>query len=541
MDALLAVFFMLTEAVKASGFARFVAKAKSLKQKVVKPFGKGADPDPKFDTRGKVFQHPEYLMATNRSIEVKRFVATPMEKQKGFLDYNNIYIDKVWTLAFFEKQFVSNSDVIRDVRKKKVKPPPKPNHKTMFKAQLELLELWIVLLNIQDFIKDFLEAEFSKEVSRYHEDALMLLANVRDASKPVDLRQLEQFLTRDLRLVRIAVLGTASEFQFYSAAADEPVRIFFSMDIRDLGVDLLQAYETSSAKVADGKLKGRRLLEQTFRSTDDITQRRRLTYELVVQTFGRYYALLKHSAKVKRTDGRAEARKAFGPGLELTPELPDFEKAVQIMLGGDEVFVAADPRFEAYEHKIVADLDTTTYKGRLNMRTSVSYSKVPASAEREKVQLSHHQAMTEADAALSVLKDLERMHRRIERLIEKLEQNEKKKDDAPKFAERLKKLRLMKLFIRVHWGNPRVLPPKEFARLIGTLRTLGINAVDDKDRQLVDYEGTIVNRKELQKEATALEDAVSARVGRDNVRIEPPPLYGRKPPKPKPDDGKKRP
>jgi len=541
-EGLFTVFLMLTEAVKAAGFARFVAKAKTLKTSPGKRFGKGADPDRKFDSRGKAFDNKEYMMATNRSIEVKRFVAAPIGNHEGLLDYNNIYIDTVWTVAFFPKQFVSNPDVVRDVRKKRVTRPPKPNLKMTFDAQKELLELWLVLLNIQDFIKDFLESEFDSDVGRQHDDAIALLPKVRDISKPLNPSEVEQFLTRDVRLVRIAILNTASEFQFYAGVSDHPARIFFSMDIRDLGVDALQAYETSSAKIADGNLKGKKLLAQTFRSTDDITERRRLTYTYVLQTFGRYHNLLAHSAK--RTDGKAEARKAFGAGLEMTPDLPDFDKAVQIMLGGDEVFVAADPRFEAYVHLIVKDLDsattrsTATGKVRLNMRTSVAYSEVGASEKREVAQLSHHQAMAAADEATGILKELERANRRIERLIEKLEANDKKKADAPKFAEKLAKLRLLKLFVRVHWGKPKLLSAKQFVRLLTDLRTRGLGAVDGDDRQLIDYEGKVVDAKQLVKEATQLEEAVRKRVGKDNIRIEPPPLYPRKPKREDPDKDK---
>lgn len=528
------VFLMLTEALKAAGVARFIAKGGTLKKKAAKQFVKGIGPDRGFDSRGKLFQHPEFLDASNKSIAIKRFVLTPPSNDNLYLDYNHVYIDKVWTLAFWPRQFTSNPDVIRDVRKKKLVEPKLPDHKTTFKAQKEVLELWLVTLNILDFIKDFKNAELTTDVLQYHGEAVKVLENVRDAGKPIDQRRLEDFLTKDLRQKQIAVLHTASEFQFYAAAADYPRRIFFSMDIRDMGVEVLQLYEGSAGRIGDGKLRDRPLLEETLRSTDDMVERRRLTYDHVVQAFGRYYALLANSARLRRTDGSKEARAAFG--ADISEKLPPFEQAVQVMLGGDEVFVAAHPYFAAYVHNIIGELATTTYKDRgLNMRVCVAYSSagLPRQGQtpREAVQESHHQAMKLADEAHGVLKVLERTQRRIERLIEKLEHNPKKKPDAPKFAERLKKLGLVRLFVRVHHARTMVLSPTAFARAIRSLAAGECHGVE-----LVDFNGNTLDCPRLLKEAEALEKAVADRVGRDNVRTEPPPMYGKKPKKPKDDD-----
>ena len=57
------------------------------------------------------------------------------------------------------------------------------------------------------------------------------------------------------------------------------------------------------------------------------------------------------------------------------------------------------------------------------MRAAVAYSiaeKVEEAEQRKANQISHNQAMELADGAPNILKELERTHRRIERLIEKL-------------------------------------------------------------------------------------------------------------------------
>lgn len=185
-----------------------------------------------------------------------------------------------------------------------------------------------------------------------------------------------------------------------------------------------------------------------------------------------------------------------------------------------------------YPRRIVFSMDIRD-RG-LNMRTCVAFSKAktvdPGPKQREANQRSHHQAMKLADEAHRVSKHLERTQRRIERLIEKLEQNPKKKPDAPKFAEKLKNLGLMKLFVRVHHGIPAVLGPREFARVIGRLKV-----GDCKDVELVDFNGEPLDCHQLMNDAAALENAVRDKVGKDNIRLEPLPLYGRKPKKEKDD------
>jgi hypothetical protein len=526
-DATVTIFLMLTEALKAAGVGRFIAKGASLKSKPVKQFVKGVDPDKKFDTRGKLFDQGQFLKASNRATAMKRFAVQQPSNDNLYLDYNHIYIDTVWTVAFWERQFVSNPDMIRDVRKKKLVEPKLPDRKQTFKAQKELLELWLVTLNILDFVKDFTITDLGDGVTPYHNDAVRVLQNVRDTGRPIDQKQLEHFLTEDVRRRRMSVLHTASEFQFYASAADHPMRIFFSLDIRDLGVEVLQLYEGSNARIGDRSLEGRRLLDETLRSTDDVVRRRRATHQFVIEVFKRHHTKLADKATWGRTGGggRQPALKAFGSGLNTNPDLPGFDEAVQVMLGGDEVFIAAHPYLAGSIHEIVSDLDS---KG-LNMRACVAFSGTPGvpkkgQTPREAAQESHHQAMKLADESHGVLKRFERAHRRIERLIEKLDDNPAKRADVPVFTRKLSALGLLRLFVRVHHAKTQVLTARAFAQLIQSLR-----AGECRGIELVDFFGQEVDCDRLLKDAEALEKAVREKVGKDNVRTEPPPMYGKKP------------
>ena len=531
-DVLLAIFLLLTQAMKGAATARYVAKGRSLKIRAVKPFGRKAGPDKRADPRGKVFDQRTVLGVARTSPDIKTFVLKPPQDHVAMLEYNTIYVDTVWTVAFFRHQFAGNPDVIRDVRKKRLVPPPRPNIKLTFKAQKEILELWIVVLNLVDFVKDFLQREFARELHSQHELAVRVLDNLRDPATPVDRRQTEAFLTRDLRARKLAVLGTASEFQFYAAAADHPARIVFMMDVRDLGVDVLLMHDAALARILDGRMADRRLLEETVRATELVTEMRRFTYDQVVATFGRYHAALKRSAALRRTDGSKEAARAF---RKASGPLGAFEDDVQIMLGGDEMMVAAHPRFAAYVHDIVRELSETVLGpgtvgpdarvgGKvLSIRAGVAFSLAQTPGDRRQHQLAHHKAMRLADESHGLLKDLERRDRRIERLIDKLEDNPKKKDQAPPFRKRLTELRLTKLFTRVQHGNPRVLPMRRIEPLVRALRGGRLPRRDRGLVELVDHQGNVIDHAQLVKTAEALEQAVRKKVGRDNVHVDNPP------------------
>ena len=156
-----------------------------------------------------------------------------------------------------------------------------------------MLEFWLVILNLLDFLKDFLLGEFRKELVAYHDEGYQL----KDHLQFLDVRyvgnfweRLEHFLTHDLRDVQISVLGTASEFEFYCFAMDRKDLIFFSMDIRDLGVDLLMWYEDSNEEIKNkpNSYEGIKLMEETFRASDPINAQRRFTYDQVVKIFEKY-------------------------------------------------------------------------------------------------------------------------------------------------------------------------------------------------------------------------------------------------------------
>ena len=432
--ALDVTYLLVTESLKGAGLARLVAKGLAVKSSAAKSFAKGMKADARgLDPRGKEYQSAPYLAATRKAGDIKKLMTTPYNRDRP-ADYYHIYVETVWTFSFlkYRRWFVGNPEVIRAVRKKSLEQPRLRDGNIKYNAgtQRELLEFWLVVLNMLDFVKDFLSPEFRTALARHQADALAAHAELRRRPfAKLDWPRLERLLTNDFRQSqRIAVLGTTSEFQFYSYAADYSARIFFSMDIRDLGVALMLVYENSNEEIEHSKYTDIKLMEETFRSTDPICEQRRFTYDQVVDVFRKYWAIVGKSPAATMASA---AQKAFG--VDVQGPFPAFTRAVQVMLGGDEVFVAAHPYFASVVHQIINDLDRIPLaSGTLNVRTAVAYSNAArGQSQRELNQKSHNQAMTLADAAPATLKRLEATHRRIHRLIEKLEENPKKKDLAP--------------------------------------------------------------------------------------------------------------
>jgi hypothetical protein len=308
------------------------------------------------------------------------------------------------------------------------------------------------------------------------------------------------------------------------------------MDVRDVGVETALLYDATTNRILDEKLTGRRLLEATVQATEPINHMQRFTYDFVTQVFGRYHGLLKHSATVRRTDGSLEAARAF---KKASSPLGAFEDDVQILLGGDEVMVACHPRFAAYVHNIVEELSATFLgpgRGRvMGTRWGVAFS-LAVPPGRKEHQLAHNQAMRLADESHGLLKDLERRQRRMERLIQMLQDNPKKEKEAPQFQALLDGLKLRRHFARTSHGNPTRLPAKRLLPLIAALRDGRLPTQDGQIVELVDFNGKVVDHKDLVKRADALEAKIRKKVGRDNVRVETPPVF--KIPLPKPDKDK---
>ncbi len=537
------VFQLLTESLKGAGMARFAAKGKAMKKWVSRDMARnrGVDsPDKGHDPRGRVYRSDPFLKVLKAADDIKDLMAKPPHRDAP-VDYHAIFVDTVWTTTFlpYKRLYFGNPDVIRDVRKRALVAPTfkkGEGQKLNFTAQREMLELWLVTLNAIDFVKDFVSTEYPRFVDLYHAEALLVLEQLLDKGQDVDWPRLARFLTRDFRQGSepVSLQGTASEFQFYSHAADQQEQVFFMLDIRDLGVELMAFYETAQMTITDDRLAGLDLMVETFRSTDAIVVRRRFTYDKVVEAFKKRYP------EAAGAGSRAAAGKAFGTALRTEGAMPPFRDSIRVMLGGDEVFVAAHPYYARCAHAIIADLASPTIAVQdrpLNLRAGVGYSTAarapgpaPAGndvsdAQRRENQKAHDKVLKLATDSLTMLKPLERTQRRIERLIEMLEANDQKKDLAPPHRRKLADLRLLEVYARVMHGYPKQLSTATYARLHRLLRAGDLRgALATKLFELVDFAGNVVDEPTLTRRAAELEAAVRRDVGKDNVHVDGPPV-----------------
>ncbi len=526
------VYLLVTEAMKGAALGRYAAKATTVKTRIVKQLaakpGVRAD-DKEKDPRGKEYDWKAYLRASALAQTIKDSMVKG-DLSGTRMELNAIYVNTAWTFAFFlyKNLYWGNPEVVRDARKKKLEQAPLTdgNVTTTFLVQKDLLELWLVILNMIDYVKSFESAEFDNLLLSYHDKARRSyseLAELPAAARGIDWDNLQFVLTHDVRQhMTLAVIATASEYQFYSIASDYQQRVIFSLDIRDMGVELMLLYEYTNRTVVHDKLSDLDLLNATFRATDPIDVRRRATYDVVVAIFRKYYDQLQRNPAAA-----ASIARQFFDGASLGP-LGSFEQAVQFMLGGDEVYIAGHPLFAAVTPALLGELDRATFATDrpVDLRASVAFSDAataPAGDQRETTQLSLQDALKHADLAPGTLKELERINRRILRLIEILEANPKKQSRGSGYRAELAKLPLQQLFAR--WkANWREKSQRETAKLYAALLTGGVTDPKDDPIDLVDFTGTVIEKVALLKAATALEGKVRKDVGADNRQMHPMPL-----------------
>lgn len=563
------VFLLLTEALKGAGVARFTAKAATVsgrKDATLEVARHRAQPDDeKDDNRGKLFNDSEFLRTLGATAAVRDAMSVQVSTAGSFLiDQMNIYVDGVWTLPWAmydpeEQRPIANPDVLRDARKRLLADPPLSaglKLKYSLAGQVMLLELWLTAINTIDLVKDFLVGEFKKELVQYHSTAQAAHAELGGVGR-VDGQRLKKLLTRDLRqgTELLSVLGRASEFQFYAHTSDHADRMFFVFDVRDMGVDLLTPYELSADKILWRRLAGRRLLFETFRSSDAVNRRKRATYDAVVYEFRKV-----HDKVMSDPAWKQKIQRAFGPQA-ATPEMPSFADSLEVMMGGDEIFVAAHPAYAEHVCEIVVALDKwrDQYSRGLNLRLAVAYSSAarlpsadptayPSPDQRQRNARAHDEALALASSAPNTLKEFERTHRRIERLIAKVprdprrdpkpdpKRDKEREEKAKNYRRELDALGLMRLYASAKRGRAAPMDPSRLQRLLDALNAgdaQKAKAVADEDFDLVDFQCRPVHEKKLREAASALQKRVEQDARPNNVHFDPPPLLTEKPKLPK--------
>ena len=169
--------------MRRSGSARFAAKVKSLNKWYVQRLakGRGQPPEQGHDPRGREFHTANFLKALKTADDIKQLAAAKPHRDQP-PDFYAIFVNKVWITTFlpYHARFFGNPDMVRDVRKRLLERPTIwEGIKYDFEVQRELLELWLVALNMLDFVKDFVSAEYPSAVRTHHTEGL-----IRPPSQP---------------------------------------------------------------------------------------------------------------------------------------------------------------------------------------------------------------------------------------------------------------------------------------------------------------------------------------------------------------------
>jgi hypothetical protein len=211
--------------------------------------------------------------------------------------------------------------------------------------------------------------------------------------------------------------------------------------------------------------------------------------------------------------------------------------------------------------EIVVALDKwrDQYSRGLNLRLAVAYSSAarlpnvdvttyPSPDQRQRNALAHDEALALASSAPNTLKEFERTHRRIERLIAKVprdprrepkpdpKRDKEREEKANNYRRELEALGLMKLYASAKRGRAAPMEPNRLQRLLDALDAgdaRKAKAVANEDFDLVNFQCQPVDEKKLRDAASALQKRVEQDARPNNVHFDPPPLLTEKPKLPK--------
>lgn len=544
-DQLTVTFLLITETLKSAGLSRFAVKAAGLQTRMAKGQAAGSVPKPKnkHDDRGRPYDEDVYLRVSGMAPAIKSFILASGGQNQPVL-LNRVLVDKVWTDAFllFQRLFFGNPDVIRDVRKRAlVQPTFKQGTTSGFTAQVELLAMWLIVLNLIDFVSGFLKNEFRGALLTLHHTGSGL---VDDLIKKADVnwRKLTPVLTMDVRQkIPVAQLGATSEYPFFAYSSDYQHQIFFTFDVRDLGVDLMLFYELANKRIVDDQLTDENLMATTLVSNNRTLLRKRDTYDQVVRVFKDVHDRILTRPDDARRASQAAVQAAGAGVFRSGNRMPDFARSIQVMIGGDEVFVAAHPLYAGHVSEIIRTLDGRSSGDQLlNLRAGVGFSAAePATGsgatagpqippdQRKNNQRSHERALDASSNGTSALKSFERAERRMERLIDMLEdsRDKKKHDLVPGYRKRLDDLHLTRMYARAQHGAARPLPDAVYRRLIQALRAEDVATALQNTEELIDFQtDKPIDAAKLRADADKLETDLLRAAGADNFQAAPPPV-----------------
>ncbi|MBI2037628.1 MAG: hypothetical protein HYT15_01695 [Candidatus Magasanikbacteria bacterium] len=285
-------------------------------------------------------------------------------------------------------RYTLDRDLLRDVRKGKFK--------IVDKSLLEKVVLYIKRLNILDAVKPFIYAEtktVGENIERFHELAEKIKnqeLSDEDRQKAADILRSDE---------KAPEYTSKSEFHKRAAAMEDAV--YVSMDVLDLGVDLLLEYESALQDVenapSDKKLE--KFNEVSLVAGDETTKKLREFRKEVVRVYKEEFGL--------------------GDGLVVGE------------VGGDELTLAIDikdlmkgevdeKQKEEKLNKLLFALKKATNTRVIKTVVSETEKHVSNESDQHGRVEAHLKAIKRAEAGASIAKDLEEAARKLTRLLNRL-------------------------------------------------------------------------------------------------------------------------
>lgn len=284
-----------------------------------------------------------------------------------------------------ETVYTFNRDLLRDVRKGKFKP------KSGQEDLLKQISVYTKKLNILDFVKPFIYEEGLVKVQADTVEAQGLAKDLK-TGKQLDKEKLKKMLDSDERAPAFT-----SRMEFDRRAISMAKAAYISMDVLDLGVDLLSEYQQEIEMINnDPSLSDTERMDRfklaSLRAGDKTTQRLRDFWEGVEKVC---------------------VDKKLGEGL------------ITGLVGGDELTLAVEigngpgQMTEAQVRDLIFALKNKT-NSRV-IQTVVAHSQRDNSGETDKTVLAeaHVEAMNRSAEGAAILKNMEEIARKLSRLLAK--------------------------------------------------------------------------------------------------------------------------
>ena len=343
----------------------------------------------------------------------------------GRLADKTLTIDRRKVALFLRDRgsLVPNRDVLRDVRKAKIKPDELANDDE--RESFAAFGRYIDHINAFDYFKGFT----ADELDAGNVDARIAQARgVRDALKArralaqEEVTSLKTVLSTDTNRNPVAEQGTASEAGFFNATRKAANRIVFNMDIIDLGLDGMAGY----ARTMHGVAGGQDLNRASNSASDGLIEFKRAAFAKVRVIYTQFIA-------------RAVADKPA-----LAPTLAKEDEPI-MLLGGDELTLSVHGALEPYVPEMVAEMGKVA-----RARVAITGATSNYMQTQDSNVKGHQAAMQAGDPAAGELKGYEAKDRKLKQLADEAR-------DTRAAHELVKKLGLDRLYVDAREGSPQLM------------------------------------------------------------------------------------